>query len=289
MWKIYCYRNKLTNERYVGVTNQTQIKRAGKNGKKYIEEGYKFGKAIEKYGWENFEYSVLESTENEYKASDLERYYISIFNTTEEGFGYNGNKGGTTSTSKPIIQYTIDGERINEFSTAKEAENSTLIKSTLILSCCNKRIKMAGGYIWRYKGQEDQYLEEKDITPFSGERPVTQLSLTNEILGFYGSAKEAEEATGALRSKICMCCKGKRKTAGGYKWEYTDGFGLKDMYGPTPSKVYRIQQYDLQGNFIAEFESQNDAHRKTGFSASMIGECCRGKRKIACGYIWRYV
>lgn len=47
---------------------------------------------------------------------------------------------------------------------------------------------------------------------------VLQYSLDGEFIAEYHSLGEAERATGALRSKILMCCKGKRKTAGGFKW-----------------------------------------------------------------------
>lgn len=170
-----------------------------------------------------------------------------------------------------------------------EAKDATGIDDCLIAASCNLRVKYAGGYIWRYKEDESKFLEDKNTVPFSGERRVTQFDKNMNKIKTYNSAKEAELETGACRSKICMCCKGQRNTAGGYIWRYTDGFSLKDVFNPCPSLVRKVVQYDLFGNFIAEFESQNDAHRKTGFSASMIGECCRGIRDKACGFIWKYM
>ena len=289
MWTVYCYQNKLNGKRYIGVTKKTKNSRAGKNGAEYIRKNHFFGQAIQKYGWDNFEYSILALASDEYEGSELEKYYIELFQSFDKNYGYNGNRGGAIPTIKRVIQYSENGDKIKEYDSVKQASNECNIVGSLIIQSCHKSIKLAGGYIWRYKNNENSDLQDINITPFSGERPVAQLNLKGDILGFYNSAKEAEQATGASRSKICMCCKGKRKTAGGYKWEYTKGFGLKDVYSPKPSPVYRIQQYDLDGNFIEEFESQNDAHRKTGFSASMIGECCRGIRESACGYIWKYI
>lgn len=40
---------------------------------------------------------------------------------------------------------------------------------------------------------------------------------TGEI---FGSIKEAQRKTGIARANITACCKGRRHTAGGYKWEY---------------------------------------------------------------------
>ena len=42
----------------------------------------------------------------------------------------------------------------------------------------------------------------------------------NKIIKIWDSAKEAEEQTKIKRSDICRCCKGIRKKAGGYSWEY---------------------------------------------------------------------
>ena len=289
MWKVYCYQNKLNGKRYIGATNKIKERRAGKQGTDYIKHNQAFGKAIVKYGWDNFEYSILAITEDEFEASLLERFFIKLYNTADKKFGYNRNKGGNIPTKKSIVQYDVNKNKIAEYDSVKEAQEVTGISGTLIIESCKYKNKMAGGFIWRYKIREKEKMDDIYIIPFSGERRVTQLNISGEVIAVYNSAKEAEQKTGAIRSKICMCCKGKRKTAGGYKWEYTDGIGLKDIYNPKPSPVRKIQQFDLEGNLINEFESQKDAHRKTGFSASMIGECCRGIRQTACGYIWKYI
>lgn len=36
----------------------------------------------------------------------------------------------------------------------------------------------------------------------------------------YSSAYAAQRETGVSQSKICMCCHGKRKTAGGFHWQF---------------------------------------------------------------------
>lgn len=49
-----------------------------------------------------------------------------------------------------------------------------------------------------------------------------------------------------------------------------------------------IQQYTKNGEFIAEYESAAEAERETNVCNSHITECCKGKRKSAGGFIWRY-
>jgi hypothetical protein len=51
----------------------------------------------------------------------------------------------------------------------------------------------------------------------------------------------------------------------------------------------RVEQFDRQGNFIKEWESQYQASFSLNNKyTSMISECCKGKRKTAYGFIWKY-
>lgn len=52
---------------------------------------------------------------------------------------------------KPIIQYSLNMEYINEYYSMTEAERQTGIHRTGIKECVNFRYKHAGGFIWRYK------------------------------------------------------------------------------------------------------------------------------------------
>lgn len=48
-----------------------------------------------------------------------------------------------------------------------------------------------------------------------------------------------------------------------------------------------ILQLDISGNLIKRWKSQKEASR-AGCNQGNIGECARGKRKTAHGFIWRY-
>ncbi len=49
-----------------------------------------------------------------------------------------------------------------------------------------------------------------------------------------------------------------------------------------------VLQFDKQGNFIAEYKSMGEAYSKTGVPSSAICEVCKGRRKSAHGFIWKY-
>lgn len=66
------------------------------------------------------------------------------------------------------------------------------------------------------------------------------------------------------------------------------GSGEKQRNRKDQSKP--IKQYGLDGSFIACFPSSMEAERALGIPKlnTRISECCRGKRKTANGYIWRF-
>ena len=46
-----------------------------------------------------------------------------------------------------------------------------------------------------------------------------------------------------------------------------------------------VLQYDLDGNFIREWECTSDVGREV---SGNICDCLKGRHKTACGYVWKY-
>lgn len=53
--------------------------------------------------------------------------------------------------SKPVIQFSKDGEFIAEYFGAREAARVLDIVPSSIIECCNAKRKSAGGFVWKYK------------------------------------------------------------------------------------------------------------------------------------------
>ena len=53
-------------------------------------------------------------------------------------------------------------------------------------------------------------------------RKVEQLDKQGNFIARFNSQAEASRATGAQQTKISEACRGKRHTAGGYKWRFAD-------------------------------------------------------------------
>lgn len=50
----------------------------------------------------------------------------------------------------------------------------------------------------------------------------------------------------------------------------------------------KVAQYDLNGNFIKEYDLVKDAAKAVGKTLNNISACLRGKSKTSGGYIWKY-
>ena len=57
---------------------------------------------------------------------------------------------------------------------------------------------------------------------------------------------------------------------------------LRERYG------VKVNQYTLDGEFIARYNSLVEASQIINGSSRCIGACCRGKVKSSGGYIWKY-
>ena len=51
-------------------------------------------------------------------------------------------------------------------------------------------------------------------------RPVVQMSLDGEIIGYWESTIKVKEKLGYSDWSVKQCCRGNRQTAYGYKWQY---------------------------------------------------------------------
>ena len=64
---------------------------------------------------------------------------------------YNVNYGTRTERcSKPVLQYTLDGEFVREWPSIKECDRNGF-KQGNVVACCQGKYKTSKGFIWKYK------------------------------------------------------------------------------------------------------------------------------------------
>lgn len=77
----------------------------------------------------------------------------------------------------------------------------------------------------------------------------------------------------------------RRKNSIAKKGERNCNFGKRNEQVHNARKVLC---FTMDGLFVAEYPSLNEASRRTGIRSSNIGIVCSGRRKCAGGYIWKY-
>ena len=64
------------------------------------------------------------------------------------------NFGKNNHESKPILQYTLNGELLKEYESLNQVYYETGYDRTVIRNTCNLKQKESHGYIWRWKNNE---------------------------------------------------------------------------------------------------------------------------------------
>lgn len=85
-----------SNKRYIGITGVRVERRWQKNGDGYKSQQY-FYRAINKYGWDNFQHIIIARGLDKETAEWLEIELIREWNTTNKEYGYNVLLGGNAT------------------------------------------------------------------------------------------------------------------------------------------------------------------------------------------------
>lgn len=281
--KGYGYIYKYTSpsgKSYIGQTTKSLEERAGKKG-----QGYKkcplFHKAIEKYGFENFEVEVLAEVPQE-QLNEAEIKYIQIFNTHNDG--YNAAVGGQqfNKESKEVYQYSIeDGSFIKRWNNTKQAAehfNSTQQCFENVLT--NKAFSLYG-FCWSYLKMEKFPIHERIVD--NTEKQIKQYDLQGNLIKIYNSVSQAARETLLERSAIKRCCRHELKTYGGFKWECPEILKEK-KYRNTAISIQKIDV--LTNEVISVYPSISAAAKSLGKETSLIRRVLN-KENTAYGYKWK--
>lgn len=109
---IYKHTSKTTGKIYIGLTKYDNPECRWQNGNGYKNQG-RFGAAIEKEGWDNFDHAVIEYNVSNNDLADREIYWIKYYDATNPNKGYNVSSGGGTGgsmhkTTKSGVQMLLE-------------------------------------------------------------------------------------------------------------------------------------------------------------------------------------
>lgn len=286
---IYCAKNIVNEKVYVGKSVDIEKRwKDHKNGynnpnsSQYISYFYN---ALRKYGFNSFEFSVLEEC-TEDKLNDREIFWINKFQSNNREYGYNTTDGGDGVTGywdRPVYQYDLDGNFIQGYKSGANARRKTRILA--INLCCNGGVKSAGGYMWSYE-KHDKI--SKCIRNYRTSK-VYQYGLDGLYIASYDSILEASQITGTPYKKIIACLHSKTTPSrgGDFMWK-------KEFVESLPPykknlKHSPVVQLTVDGKVVSKYESAQSAQKATGVPNSLICKCCKGNIKTAHGYIWKYI
>lgn len=165
--------------------------------------------AMNKHGVENFTIEEIEECLEE-DACDREIYWIQHYNSYRDG--YNATLGGD---SKHYIDYDLVVKTYLQVGSQKETSEQL----NIAISTVRKILKIKG--IHTYSIREIK-------TRFTG-KVVHMYSLSNKYIRSFNSLMEAaryvtststQTTINSAKTHISDVCKGRRKSAYGYKWSY---------------------------------------------------------------------
>lgn len=115
--------------------------------------------------------------------------------------------------SKPIYQYTCDGDFVAEFSSAAEAAKAYGFDRRLL---SDKGSKCVNGFQWRkYKVEKIPAVSKRTHTVKIGKYDLK----SGQLLKTYETILEATEENGLSYSAISNCLSGRSKSCGGFLWK----------------------------------------------------------------------
>jgi group I intron endonuclease len=263
-----------------------------------------------KYGEENFSFTIVEKcSKDELNQREIDwiTYYNAYYN------GYNQTKGGNgclgkiwteeerEKVSRSVLQISLSGQVVNRFINIDDAEDKTCIGRRQIWNCANKHYtkycrdgkaynhasKTAGGYIWIYEDDYDDF-DLSDYTNKTISYPVYQYDLCWNLIKKWPSA-ESVKKEGYKPTVIRSVCQGRFMTAYGYLWTYEiDDLDEYIVWFKDFFDVKYIGQYTTDGILIKIWNTPKETEQD-GFNACSVREILNGKQKIHKGYTFDYI
>ena len=205
MYTVYQHKNLKNGKSYIGMTS-LEPKYRWDNGLGYKNQP-KIWSDIQNSDWnKDWEHNILGQFENKDEALNVEEMFIWLFDSTNEGYN-------TSAYSSHSCKHSKESKR-------KMSEAKTGI--TLSEEHKKKISEALSGEKAYWYGKHFSEEHRKKISQSKGGRGILQFSKNGEFIAEYPSLVEAERNTGCDNCSICNCCKGNRKSAGGFIWRYKE-------------------------------------------------------------------
>jgi hypothetical protein len=213
---IYCIKNTINNESYIGSSYHVYKRRNRhfselKNNK---HKNYKLQKLYNLYGKESFTFSIIEVVETKESLIEREQYYINYFKPE-----ININLIATSSIGVKRSDETKEKIRLANLG-LKHPEWRNKIKSEAQGgdNHWTKKKKFSQESKNKMSESQKKLYENGYINPVK--KAILQYTLDMVFIKEWESGAEVERVLNIKRSSISQCLKNIIKTSGGFIWKY---------------------------------------------------------------------
>lgn len=190
--------------------------------------------------------------------------------------------------STVVACYTLEGELVRTYRSAKDASRCRKLHPRTIDKCIRGDVLTVRGQQWkRFPVNEVPTsippLEKEEIT--ISNKPVAKLDEKGNIIEVYPSIKNAAEKNGIDSHSLRDQVNEKYKYLGRTKFRYLADEEIEKYNFKIIGEI-RVRQYSFSGRLIKIHDSVMKASKKVGIHYSSIQQCLKGKTIKAGGYFW---
>ena len=318
-WTVYKHISP-SGKVYIGISSNVK-RRWTANGYYYHLSDTVFSRALNKYGWDNFQHIIISENLTKKEACDMEKELIAYYkakgtsyNITDGGEGFAGKHSEEHNKHKrearvanSTIDYLVIDKAFNYIICQTEAEAATYLGG--IQRNISHVLRQPIGYTFR----KHYIWKHTKGTPINIEGIKEQIQIALELrhkkMSEYAKANSDKMIAGSKLERMSLTSE-ERKQRFGHgdklkgrchseetKKKMSESAKGRDMskaiearkklpYGPTHTKP--VVQLLMTGELVREFSSITQASIETGTNQRGISNCLAGRSSSSGGYRWEY-
>lgn len=221
---VYIHENRINGKVYIGMTGQ-KPKRRWDNGRGYAKNIY-FSRAINKYGWHNFDHRILYDNLTLEQANEIERALIKEYDSTNINKSYNialgGNGSGSVSEeSRKRMSKAHKGQPAWNKGKPFSEETRNKIRKALTGGKLSEKTRKKMSESRKGKGNSfyGKHHSKETIHAMALKQPRRKMVVCIDTGEIFESMAEAARRKGIPQGNISLVCAGKHQRAGGLRWK----------------------------------------------------------------------